>query len=60
MSGIFHKDWTRNLQNVHLCNPEVDISMLGKLFLVDTKTLKTDAMNFVFNYELGSKPCNLL
>ena len=49
MSGIFHKDWTRNFQNVHLCSPEVDISMLGKCFLIDTKTLKTDAMNGSFS-----------
>ena len=65
MSGIFHKDWTRNFQNVHLCSPEVDISMLGKLFLVDTNSLKTDSMNgslssVIFNSEPGYKLCNLL
>ena len=65
VSGIFHKHWARNFQNVHLCSPEVDISMLGKLFLVDTNSLKTDAMNrFLLSVRFNSKPgyklCNLL
>ena len=65
MSGIFHKAWTRNFQNVHLCSTEVDISMLGNFFLVDTNSLKTDAMNgslssVRFNSKTGCKLCNQL
>ena len=57
MSGIFHKDWTRNFQTVHLCSPEVDISILRKLFLVETNSLKTDAMSrSLLSVRFNSKP----